>query len=173
MITTVHTSALSSTELTGIRALLNTAFDGGFSDADWDHGLGGMHAVIRDEAGIAAHGSVIQRRVLHAGRSYRVGYVEAVAVRADRHRQGLGGRVMEALEHVIDSAYEFGALSASEEGAGLYAGRGWQVWPGRLGALGADGVVPLPEEEGATYVRPLVGDPAHPLLFDWRDGDVL
>ncbi|WP_329123275.1 GNAT family N-acetyltransferase [Streptomyces sp. NBC_01465] len=173
VIVTVHTADLDPAELTEIRALLDAAFKGGFSDDDWDHSLGGIHALIRDADGIAAHGSVVQRRALHAGRSYRVGYVEGVAVRADRHRQGLGGRIMEALEQVIDRAYEFGALSASSEGAGLYASRGWQVWPGRLGALGPEGVVPLPEEEGTTYVRPLVGDPALPLLFDWRDGDVL
>ncbi|MDT0461348.1 aminoglycoside 2'-N-acetyltransferase, partial [Streptomyces sp. DSM 41527] len=37
--------------------------------------------------------------------------------------------------------------------------------------------VPLPEEEGSTYVRPAAGHvlpaAAHPLVFDWRDGDLL
>ncbi|MGW3726585.1 GNAT family N-acetyltransferase, partial [Streptomyces sp. NPDC000851] len=54
--------------------------------------------------------------------------------------------------------------------------RGWQVWGGRICALGPAGVVHLPEEEGSTYVRPALTaplDPAHELLFDWRDGDVL
>ncbi|MEV0094084.1 GNAT family N-acetyltransferase [Streptomyces sp. NPDC050738] len=174
VIVTVHTADLDSAELAAIRALLDAAFGGDFSDHDWDHALGGSHALIRDADGIAAHGSVVRRRVLHAGHAYRVGYVEAVAVRADRRRQGLGGRIMAALEQVVDTTYDFGALSASDEGAALYAGRGWQVWPGRLGALGPEGVVPLPEEEGSTYVRPLTCDPATaPLLFDWRDGDVL
>ncbi|OKK06700.1 aminoglycoside 2'-N-acetyltransferase [Streptomyces sp. CB03234] len=173
-----HTYELAPAALAAIRAMLNAAFDGGFTDQDWDHGLGGVHAYVEDEHGIAAHGSVIMRRVAHAGRSYRVGYVEAVAVRADRRRQGLGGRVMTALEEVVDGAYAFGALSASDDGAELYRARGWQLWNGRVEAYGPDGVVHLPDEEDSTYLRPAAGRPlpaadAGALLFDWRDGDVL
>ncbi|MFH9292812.1 GNAT family N-acetyltransferase [Streptomyces sp. NPDC017520] len=173
-----HTHELTAVERDRIRELLDTAFDGNFSDEDWEHSLGGLHALLCDaDDRPIAHGSVVQRRVLHADRSYRAGYVEAVAVRADHRRAGLGHRVMAELEHVIDTAYDFGALSASAAGAALYASRGWQVWPGRLAALGPAGPVPLPEEEGATYVRPAAGGalPAtgHPLQFDWREGDLL
>ncbi|MEU2110500.1 GNAT family N-acetyltransferase [Streptomyces sp. NPDC019507] len=173
-----HTHQLSETALGEIRALLDTAFDGDFDDEDWSHGLGGVHAFIRDRDGLAAHGSVIMRRVVHGGRSYRVGYVEAVAVRADRRRQGLGGRVMGALEKVIDGAYELGALSASDDGAELYRSRGWQLWRGRIEVLSPGGVVPLPDEEDSTFLRRAPGcrfpdAAASPLLFDWRDGDVL
>ncbi|MFF8829919.1 GNAT family N-acetyltransferase [Streptomyces sp. NPDC015131] len=173
-----HTYELPPAELGAIRALLDTAFDGDFTDRDWDHGLGGVHAVVRDEHGVAAHGSVIMRRVAHAGRSYRVGYVEAVAVRADRRRQGLGGRVMAALEEVVDGAYAFGALSASEEGAALYRARGWQLWNGRIEAYGPGGTAHLPDEEDSTYLRPAAGRTlpsasAGALVFDWRDGDIL
>ncbi|MEU8888810.1 GNAT family N-acetyltransferase [Streptomyces sp. NPDC048442] len=174
---TVHTAHLTPAELVAIRALLDTAFDGDFADEDWEHGLGGMHALISEDGEIVAHGSLVQRRVLHRGHSLRVGYVEAVAVRADHRRQGLGGRIMDALERIVDGAYVFGALSASDTGAALYAGRGWQVWPGGLAALGPDGVVRLPEEEGTTYVRAAAGrslpDPGAELFFDWRNGDVL
>lgn len=174
---TVHTAHLTSAELVEIRALLDTAFDGDFADEDWDHGLGGMHALISEGTEIVAHGSLVQRRVLHRGHSLRVGYVEAVAVRADHRRRGLGDRIMAALEEVVDRAYALGALSASDAGAALYAGRGWQVWQGGLAALGPVGVVPLPEEEGATYVRAAAGrslpDPEAALFFDWREGDVL
>ncbi|WP_097867997.1 GNAT family N-acetyltransferase [Streptomyces sp. rh34] len=173
-----HTSELTTSERGRIRGLLDTAFDGDFADEDWEHSLGGVHALVRDADGVLiAHGSVVQRRVLHAVRSHRAGYVEAVAVRADRRREGHGHRVMAALEHVIDTAYDFGALSASDTGAALYTARGWQVWPGRLAALGPAGPVPLPEEEGSTYVRPAAGRPlpapGHPLQFDWREGDLL
>ncbi|MEV6421456.1 GNAT family N-acetyltransferase [Streptomyces sp. NPDC051662] len=180
---TAHTYELSPAELTEIRALLDDAFEGGFSDDDWDHGLGGVHALVRDGDGtLLAHGSVVQRRVLYDGRSYRVGYVEAVGVRPDRRGQGHGGRVMAALERVIDGAYAVGALSASDAGAPLYRSRGWQAWPHRIEALAPGGVVRLPEEEGSTYLRPAAGRPlpgsaspggAGALIFDWRDGDVL
>lgn len=173
---TAHTADLAPAELRAVRTLLDDAFEGDFGDEDWDHGLGGIHALVYDERGLAGHGSVIQRRVLHRGRSLRVGYVEAVGVRADVRRRGLGGQVMAVLERVIDGAYALGALSASDEGAALYAARGWQLWPGRICALGPEGVVRLPEEEGATFVRPASAgplDPAYELVFDWRDGEVL
>ncbi|MGW1803637.1 GNAT family N-acetyltransferase [Streptomyces sp. NPDC002078] len=170
-----HTSDLDPAELGAARALLDEAFGGDFSDDDWDHGLGGMHVLVQDGAGLAAHGSVVQRRIRHRGRWLRTGYVEAVAVRADVRRTGLGGRVMAELERVIDRAYDLGALSASEEGELLYAARGWQRWPGQVHTLSPDGIVRLPEEEGYVHVRPALAgplDPGRELVFDWRDGDV-
>ncbi|WP_327353240.1 GNAT family N-acetyltransferase [Streptomyces sp. NBC_01304] len=173
---TAHTADLTRAELAAVRALLDDAFEGDFSDEDWDHGLGGIHVCVQDNAGVfLAHGSVVQRRVLHAGRSYRVGYVEAVAVRADARRRGLGGQVMAALERVVEGAYAFGALSASEEGATLYTARGWQVWPGRIAALSPSGIHRMREEEGTTFLWPGRAElsPPDELVFDWRDGDVL
>ncbi|MER5208076.1 GNAT family N-acetyltransferase [Streptomyces sp. NPDC002825] len=171
------THELGSARLRSVRDLLDAAFEGDFSDEDWDHTLGGVHAWIEDERGIAAHGAVVLRRALHRGRSRRVGYVEGVAVRGDRRRRGLGGAVMAELERVIDGTYAFGALSASDAGAALYRARGWRVWEGRLDVLGPAGIVRLAAEEGSVFLRPAAGlalpDPAAPLVFDWRDGDVM
>ncbi|MGV9882271.1 GNAT family N-acetyltransferase [Streptomyces sp. NPDC003006] len=169
---TSHTSDLTAADLRAARALLDEAFDGDFSDQDWDHGLGGVHALIHDGAGtLVAHGSVVQRRILHNGRSWRVGYVEAVAVRPDRQRQGLGGQLMTALERVIDGAYPLGALSPSSEGRRLYLGRGWREWKGAVGTLGPEGVIPMPEEDPPLLWSAEL-DPAYGLLIDWRDGEV-
>ncbi|QIJ64885.1 GNAT family N-acetyltransferase [Streptomyces sp. JB150] len=173
---TAHTADLTPAELTAVRSLLHDAFDGDFADEDWDHTLGGMHALVHDERGLAAHGAVVMRRVRSEGRWLRTGYVEGVAVRRDARRQGLGGRVMAALERVITRAYDLGALSASDDGAALYTARGWWAWSGRISALGPGGMVRLPEEEGSTYVWPVpaaASDPLAELVFDWRDGDVL
>ncbi|WP_392898653.1 GNAT family N-acetyltransferase [Streptomyces sp. LN699] len=172
-----HTGELGTAEFGEIRALLDDAFDGDFADEDFEHALGGMHVLVREDSGLVAHGSVVQRRVVHAGRALRTGYVEAVAVRSDRRRRGLAGRVMAELEGVIGRAYELGALSASEDGAALYAGRGWRVWGGRIGVLGPAGPRRLAEEEGSTYLWAPPGgallDPTGRLDFDWRNGDVL
>ncbi|MFE9927599.1 GNAT family N-acetyltransferase [Streptomyces sp. NPDC005533] len=173
-----HTAGLTGDELREVRALLDEAFEGDFGEEDFEHALGGMHVLVRDADGLlVAHGSVVQRRVVHRGRALRTGYVEAVAVRAGSRRRGLGGQVVAELERVVARAYVLGALSASEAGAGLYLARGWSVWPGRIGALSPHGPVPLPEEEGSTYVWAPPGgirlDPAGRLDFDWRDGDVL
>ncbi|MFI9117982.1 GNAT family N-acetyltransferase [Streptomyces bikiniensis] len=170
------THELGAVRLRSVREMLDTAFEGDFGDEDWDHALGGVHAWIEDGEGVAAHGAVVMRRLLHAGRSHRVGYVEGVAVRAGLRRRGLGGAVMAELERVIDGAYAFGALSASDEGAALYRARGWRVWEGRVEAFTPGGIVRLPEEEGGVLLRAAGGrvlpDPAAPLVFDWRDGDV-
>lgn len=173
-----HTSDLTAEELGEIRALLDAAFDGDFADEDFEHALGGMHVLVREGGELVAHGSVVQRRVVHRRQALRTGYVEAVAVRGDRRRQGLGGAVMAELERIIARAYVLGALSASEEGAALYASRGWRVWAGRIGVLGPEGPRRLAEEEGSTYVWVQDGgallDPAAGQLdFDWRTGDVL
>ncbi|MEU7703049.1 GNAT family N-acetyltransferase [Streptomyces sp. NPDC015492] len=174
---TAPTHELGADRLRSVRELLDDAFDGGFSDEDWDHCLGGVHAWIEDEHGIAAHGAVVLRRARHRGRSHRVGYVEAVAVRTGLRRRGLGGAVMAALERVIDGTHAFGALGASDEGAALYRARGWRVWEGRIEAMGPEGPVRLAEEEGHVLLRPAAGrrlpDPAAALVFDWRDGDVM
>ncbi|MFI9614139.1 GNAT family N-acetyltransferase [Streptomyces sp. NPDC052023] len=170
---TVHTSGLAAAELSALRDFLRDAFDGDFDGTDWDHALGGMHALVHDGRGLAAHGAVVMRRVRHGQRWLRAGYVEAVAVRHDVRRTGLGGRVMAALEDIISRAYALGALSASDDGARLYEARGWQAWGGRVCALGPDGVVRLPEEEGSTYVWPASAAAEGDLVLDWRDGDVL
>ncbi|MEU9301073.1 GNAT family N-acetyltransferase [Streptomyces sp. NPDC048269] len=172
-----HTSQLGTGALEEIRALLDAAFEGDFSDEDFEHGLGGMHVLVHEGGELIGHGSVVQRRIVHRGRALRVGYVEGVGVRADRRRRGIGGLIMAELEQVIARAYVLGALSASEDGAALYERRGWTVWGGPIGVLGPRGPERLPEEEGGTYLWVPPGgalpDPAGRLDFDWRDGDVL
>lgn len=173
---TARTDDLDLAALRELRAFLEAAFDGGFGDDDWAHALGGTHVLLRDARGLAAHGSVVPRQVEHRGRTLRTGYVEAVAVRSGLRRGGLGGLVSAELESVLDDRYELGALSATDEGAPLCRARGWQPWPGAVRAHGPAGPVDLPDEQDATFVRPSPAvplDPAHPLVFDWREGDVL
>ncbi|MFH8796785.1 GNAT family N-acetyltransferase [Streptomyces sp. NPDC017941] len=172
LLRTAHTADLRAAELDAARALMDLAFEGDFSDEDWAHGLGGMHALRYDADGtLLAHGSVVQRRVLHHGRSLRVGYVENVAVRPERQRQGLGGQVMSALERIVGGGYDLGVLSPSDEGEKLYRAHGWVSWPGLVGTLGPRGVEHMPDEEAPMLWNADL-DPAHPLLIDWRDGDV-
>ncbi|MEU0599186.1 GNAT family N-acetyltransferase [Streptomyces sp. NPDC006393] len=138
-IRTAHTAELVPGELRAVRALLYDAFDGDFGDEDWDHTLGGLHALGYEGHGLAAHGAVVMRRVRHRGRRLRIGCVEGVAVRPDVRRTGLGGRITAALEGVVTRAYAFGALSASDDGARLYAARGRQRvrTPGQSRVAGA------------------------------------
>jgi aminoglycoside 2'-N-acetyltransferase I len=171
---TAHTADLDAATLTSVRALLEAAFAGEFEDHDWEHALGGIHALVWDGRELVAHASVVQRRLLYRGRALRCGYVEAVAVRADARRRGHGGATMDALERVIRGAYDLGALGATADGAALYTSRGWQRWEGRLFALTPSGVVRTQEEEGHIYVLPAGAelDLGEELTCDWRDGDV-
>jgi aminoglycoside 2'-N-acetyltransferase I len=171
---TAHTADLDAAALTAARALLDAVFGDELTDDDWEHALGGMHALLWEEDELIGHASVIQRRLLYRGRALRAGYVEGVAVRADRRRRGHGAALMEALERVIRGAYDLGALGATDEGAGLYTGRGWKQWQGSTSALTPTGVTPTEDADGAVYVLeaavPL--DLSAELTCDWRDGDV-
>ncbi len=43
-----HSAHLPARTLAAARALLDDAFDGDFDDGDWDHTLGGLHALAWD-----------------------------------------------------------------------------------------------------------------------------
>jgi aminoglycoside 2'-N-acetyltransferase I len=173
-IVTAHTSDLDEATLTAARALLDVVFSGELEEADWEHGLGGVHALVYEGSELVGHASVIQRRMLHGGRALRTGYVEGVGVHAAHRRRGHAGAMLAALESVIRSAYDLGALAATDMAAPVYAGRGWRRWEGPLYALTPSGVVRTREEEGAVYVLPVGAalDLGGSLTCDWRDGDV-
>ena len=118
-----HTASLRTDDRQAIRKLLDDSFDD-MTDDDYEHALGGMHALVSDAGELIGHGSVVMRRMLHAGRSLRTGYVEGVAVRADRRRQGHGAALMAELERIIRAAYDLGALGSTDEGAPFYLARG-------------------------------------------------
>ncbi|MFF5128904.1 GNAT family N-acetyltransferase [Streptomyces syringium] len=171
---TAHTADLTDAELTAIRTLLDDAFEGDFSDDDWDHTVGGVHALVLDAGELIGHGSLVQRRMLHEGRALRTGYVEGVAVRADRRRQGHGAAVMDELERVLRGAYELGALSASDDAVPFYTTRGWQIWRGPSAVMSPAGITRTEEDDGGIYVLPVTAklDRDAELACDWRPGDV-
>lgn len=43
---TIHTADLDGATLEAARALLDVVFEGDFSDRDWEHALGGVHALV-------------------------------------------------------------------------------------------------------------------------------
>jgi aminoglycoside 2'-N-acetyltransferase I len=171
---TAHTADLDAATLASARALLDDVFEGDMSDHDWEHSLGGVHALVREGSELVGHASVVQRRLLHGGRALRAGYVEGVGVRADHRRRGHGAAMMEALERVLRGAYDLGALGATDEAADFYAARGWHVWRGPTSALTPAGIVRTEGEDGGIYVLPVAAplDLSGELTCDWRDGDV-
>jgi aminoglycoside 2'-N-acetyltransferase I len=175
-LTRAHTSDLSSSELATIRGFLDEAFDGDFAAEDWEHALGGIHVLARENGTLVGHASVVQRRLVHGGTGVRTGYVEAVAVQRDRRGHGIGGDVMAAVEDVVRRAYDLGALSAGERASGLYLRRGWQRWEGPTWTLSPDGPLRTADEDGGVYVLPTHSSPrldlSGSIACDWRPGDV-
>jgi aminoglycoside 2'-N-acetyltransferase I len=170
---TAHTADLDAATLDAARTLLYAVFDD-MTDHDWEHSLGGIHALAWDGHELIGHAAVIQRRLLHGGRALRAGHVEGVAVRAGHRRRGHAGALMAAIERIVRGAYDLGALGATDEAAEFYAARGWIQWDGPTSALTPAGVVRTEEEDGAVYVLPVATplDLAGELTCDWRDGDV-
>ncbi len=173
-IRTGHTADLDAATLAAARALLDAVFRGELTDHDWEHALGGVHALAYDGGELIGHASVVQRRLLHGGRALRAGYVEGVGVSEQRRGQGHGAALMDALERVIRAAYDLGALGSTDAAAGFYAARGWRLWQGPTSALTPAGMVRTEADDDGIYVLPVAValDLSGPLACDWRDGDV-
>ncbi|OBG80616.1 aminoglycoside N-acetyltransferase AAC(2')-Ib [Mycobacterium sp. NS-7484] len=174
----VHTSDLDHETREGARRMVIEAFDGMFTDDDWEHALGGMHAFICHHGALIAHAAVVQRRLIYRDTALRCGYVEAVAVREDWRGQGLATAVMDAVEQVLRGAYQIGALSSGDSARHMYLSRGWLPWQGPTSVLRPTGVTRTPDEDDSVFVLP-VGLPAGleldtsaEIICDWRDGDV-
>jgi aminoglycoside 2'-N-acetyltransferase I len=131
--------------LTEVRQLLLDAFDGGgFSDDDWQHSLGGWH-VIGSEAGtVVSHAAIVHRTIDVGDNAFAAGYVEGVATRPDRQRQGLGALVMTGAADVIRRQFALGVLSTSSQD--FYQGLGWERWQGPT-FVRADGRLVRTEDE--------------------------
>jgi aminoglycoside 2'-N-acetyltransferase I len=169
---TAHTSDLDEVTRSAARALLADVF-ADLTEHDWEHALGGVHALLWEGADLVGHASVVQRRLLHGGRALRTGYVEGVGVRADRRGLGYGAVLMAEMERVVRGAYDIGALAASDEAGAFYAARGWRLWRGPTSALTPAGIVRTPEEDDCVYVLPLAValDLSGGIACDWREGD--
>jgi aminoglycoside 2'-N-acetyltransferase I len=170
----VHTADLDSDTRARMCQMVTEAFAVDFTDTDWEHALGGMHALIWRHGAIIAHASVVQRRLIHRGNAQRCGYVEGVAVREDFRGQGLAYALLDAIEQVIRGAYQLGALSSTVPARGLYASRAWLPWLGPTSVLAPTGPTRTPDDDGTVFVLP-VGislDTTADLMCDWRDGDV-
>jgi aminoglycoside 2'-N-acetyltransferase I len=169
-----HTSALNPQALAAIRSLLDEAFGDEFTEQDWQHCLGGMHVLLWEGDELIGHASVTQRRLIYGDRTLRTGYVEGLAIREGRRRQGHGRTLMEPIERIINGAYELGALSATDDGVRFYAALGWHLWRGPTYALTPSGVVRTEEDDGSVFVLPVSTDLdiTAELTCDWRDGDV-
>lgn len=173
-----RTTNLTSAEVDAIRSILWAAFvtvDGGMTEDDWDHAVGGVHVLAEIEGRIVAHASVVERDIRLDGRPFHTGYVEAVAVDPTLQRGGIGSAVMREVAAIVDEGFELGALATGTPE--FYERLGWLLWRGPTSVRTATGERRTPDEDGGILVRETPQTPT-PLDLDgsisceWRPGDV-
>jgi aminoglycoside 2'-N-acetyltransferase I len=176
LVRVVRTDALGADALDVIRRLLVDAFadvGSSFEPEDWDHALGGTHAVVEVGGRVVAHASVVPRTLEIDGVPLRGGYVEAVATRPNARLQGHASAAMRALAEVIAQEFEVAALSTGLQP--FYERLGWERWPGTTGVRTATGIRSTPEETEGIMVLRTRGTPPFAqsslLVCDWREGD--
>ncbi len=168
------TAALSTSVLSDVRALLDTAFEGAFTDEDWNHAIGGVHVWVSGSRDVISHGSLVERRLVCSGETLRVGFVEAVATAAAHRRKGYGATVMKQIARLIRERHALGVLSTGTHA--FYESVGWERWRGPTFVEGPRGRERTPGDDGDVMI---LRTPRSPLLdldgdivCDWRLGDV-
>lgn len=168
---------LSQDDLDAAEVLVRSAFGDSFRTHDWVHGVTGVHVVVTEGDVLLAHAAVVSRTLRHDDVVLDTGYVEGVAVRADRQGRGLGRFVMDQTESIIRTRHDIGALNAVESAAPFYASRGWRAWDGRTQAVTPSGVVDTYDVADRIFLLPTKTPQrgfatSTPLICDWRVGDL-
>ena len=171
---TAPTGALSPSFLRELRALLDSSFEGDFSDEDWDHALGGAHVWLTGLHGLISHGSLVERTLVCSGETLGVGFVEAVATDASYRRKGHGSRVMRRIGELIREDYPLGALSNGTHA--FYECLGWERWRGPTFVESPGGRERTPADDDDIMILRTPRSPRLDLngeiVCDWRLGDV-
>jgi aminoglycoside 2'-N-acetyltransferase I len=142
--------ALSSSILDGIRSMLDAAFDGDFSDDDWNHAKGGTYVWLAGPHGVISHASIVERPLVCSGHSLNAGYVEAVATVATLRHQGYGTVVMTHINDLIRQRYALGALSTGSHA--FYSALGWERWRGATLVETLHGRERTPDDDGSVMI---------------------
>jgi aminoglycoside 2'-N-acetyltransferase I len=169
---------LSDADVAAIRAMLDAAFasdeDGGFTDVDWAHALGGIHVVLERDREVVGHAAVVEREIHIGHRALRTGYVEAVSAVPRLQGTGLGTVVMEEIGRHIRAGFELGALGTGAHR--FYERLGWRRWAGPTFVRAPGGLQATPDEDDHVMVlrtpRTPALDPRAAISCDWRPGDV-
>jgi aminoglycoside 2'-N-acetyltransferase I len=169
----VTTDEVPAALLADVRLILTEAFAGAFSDDDWQHTLGGWHVIGSDAGTVVSHAAVVPRQIELGDVSFAAGYVEGVATRLDRQRQGLGSIVMTEAAGVIRGEFAIGVLSTSSHD--FYEHLGWQRWQGpTFVRTGRQLVRTEDEDDGIMVLRfgpSQEADLTAPISCDSRPGD--
>lgn len=174
----LRTDQLTAARIAAIRELLWAAFaedeNGGFTEDDWQHSIGGMHFVLEVDDTIVTHASVVQRELQVNGTPVRTGYVEAVATATGQQRRGYGTALMRHVNEYIAQHFGLGGLGTGSQP--FYERLGWQIWRGPSYVRTPNGLERTADEDGYILVLQTPSSPAldltAPISCEWRQGDV-
>lgn len=176
LIRVLSSAELSVGEWSALTDLCVAAFNEPW-DGYWESIGPGVHVLAEDpEQGIVAHAAIVDRLIYPGDAALRAGYVEAVAVAPEWQHRGLGTRVMECINGLIDEQHELGMLGTGSHQ--FYARLGWVVWRGPTWIRQPGGRLERsPAEDGDIMARLTPGTPAGldltlPIAVDWRPGEV-
>lgn len=170
---------LGGSEVAAIRELLDAAFnsaddDEQFTEADWEHALGGVHFILEIDSVIVAHAAVVERLLHVDDLPLRTGYVEAVATAPSERGKGHGTALMRDVGAYIAERFELGALGTGS--FQFYDRLGWRTWRGPSYVRTAAGLRATPDDDGYIMVLETPSSPtldlAASISCDFRPGDV-
>ena len=173
-----HISVIPDTEVTAaqrteIRALLDAAFEGDFSDDDADHAAGGLRVIVHAGTEIIGHAALIARSMTIDGRAQSVGYLEGVAVMPALQGKGIGRDLLAHTSLLTKEHYEIAMLSTGEHE--FYEKFGWQRFRGQS-YVTENGVILRTADEDAGLMllaeQPTWNVTGCQIVCDWRTGDV-
>ena len=152
--------------------LLNNAFEGDFSEADWKHTFGGTRFLGFLDNNLVAHGAVVERPMRINNVEMKVGYVEGIAVAPEHWRKGFGSLLMTEITSFCKSKLIISMLSTDEHL--FYSKHGWERFDGESYVL-VDEIEVRSEDEdaGLMYLLGLSEDTHAPrkAVCNSRDGD--
>ena len=155
-----------------IRAFLNEAYEGDFSDSDYENALCGRHFIIVVGGQLIAHASVVTRSISLDDTAWSVGYVEAVAVAADFRGRGFGRQIMQQVTDFCRSSYQVAMLSTGEHG--FYERFGWVRLDAKSFSETPSGLVRTEDDDDGLMVLTALENvlAADQVACDFRNGDV-
>lgn len=154
-----------------LRELLVRAFEGDFSNEDWEHTHGGLRFVGYLGNEVVAHGSVIERNVWIDGEYLKIGYVEGLAVAPSYWNRGFGSKLMAEITSHCKTEFRISMLATGEKD--FYRKLGWLDFEGESYVFrnGVE-VRTADEDEGLMYLPRSVDFPTPTkVVCETREGD--
>lgn len=147
-----------------LRSLLDAAYEGDFSDGDWQNSTGGQRVLGWGEGNLIAHASLVKRNVFVDNVLMRVGYLEAVAVHPAHQGLGVGKKLLAVSSQLCAERFELSILSTDLPH--YYEGSGWRRFTGESFVSFESGLQrTFDEDEGLMFLTPTGGLFSEPKKF--------